>query len=58
MSRTRNDEGFAVDKLLEYIVNIRYPDVVRLRIVRTQLLQLLKEYLESVHAKADPALSS
>src|ERR1035438_6936651 len=56
MSRTNTEEGFAVDKLLEYIVNIRYPDVVRIRITRVQLIQLLKDYLESVHAKADAAL--
>jgi hypothetical protein len=56
MSRTKNDEGFTVDKLLQFIVSIKYPEVVRLRLTRLQLVQLLREYLDSVHAKADPAL--
>ena len=50
------DEQRTVDKLLEYIVAVKFPQTVRIKLTKSQLLRLIKEYLDSIHAKEDPIL--
>src|SRR5437867_3987222 len=56
MSAKREEGKLSVDRLLQYIISVKFPEYIRIRLSRSQLLRLLKEYLRSIKSKQDPIL--